>query len=288
MDRSLYVPMFFFFSILASADFILCITCVPKTLGILWLKAQIIIISYLPHPVVFSPLRVLLDSAIVLGMAFDHYMVICSPLRYTLVSDTWNDFKIMVGIFGQSFSTILLVVFLVMCLPFCRKLIISHTYCEQIGVVRLASADISINIWYGFAVPIMTVILDLILIGISYTLILHAVFYLPPRDTHQKAFSTHSSHISVILIFYTPAMFSVLTHCFGHNISHTFHITSAILYVATPPAHNPSCTYKNKTDWGQDPPSNSFLKGCSDLGMRTWRKRLWEINNHIDLIEFLM
>lgn len=86
MDRSLYVPMFFFFSILASADFILCITCVPKTLGILWLKAQIIIISYLPHPVVFSPLQVLLDSAIVLGMAFDHYMVICSPLRYTLVS----------------------------------------------------------------------------------------------------------------------------------------------------------------------------------------------------------
>ncbi|XP_015093847.1 olfactory receptor 52H1-like [Vicugna pacos] len=239
VDHSLHEPMFFFLSMLASADLILSTTCVPKTLGIFWLKAQEITFAGCLTQLFFLHFSFFLDSAILLAMAFDRYMAICSPLRYTSLLTPRTIVKIMVGIVGRSFSVILPVVFLVKRLPFCRTRIIPHTYCEHIGVARLACADISINIWYGFAVPVMTVISDLIFIGISYTLILHAVFHLPSRDARQKALSTCGSHVSVILIFYTPAMFSVLAHRFGHNISHTFHIMFANLYVAIPPALNP-------------------------------------------------
>ncbi|XP_006185721.2 LOW QUALITY PROTEIN: olfactory receptor 52H1 [Camelus ferus] len=239
VDHSLHEPMFFFLSMLASADLILSTTCVPKTLGIFWLKAQEITFAGCLTQLFFLHFSFSLDSAILLGMAFDRYMAICSPLRYTSVLTPSTVVKIMVGIVGRSFSVILPVVFLVKRLPFCRTRIIPHTYCEHIGVARLACADISINIWYGFAVPVMTVISDLIFIGISYTLILHAVFHLPSRDALQKALSTCGSHVSVILIVYTPAMFSVLAHRFGHSISHTFHIMFANLYVAIPPALNP-------------------------------------------------
>ena len=124
-------------------------------------------------------------------------------------------------------------------LPFCRTRINPHTYCEHIGVARLACADIFINIWYGFAVPVMTIISDMILTGISYTLILQVVFHLPSRDAHQKALCTCGSHVGIILMFYTPAMFSGLTHCFGHSICHTFHIMFASLYVTIPRALKP-------------------------------------------------
>ncbi|XP_022377755.1 olfactory receptor 52H1-like [Enhydra lutris kenyoni] len=239
MDHSLHEPMFFFLSMLASADLILCTTCVPKTLGIFWLKAQKIIFPSCLTQMFFLHFSFFLDSAILLGMAFDRYMAICSPLRYTSVLTPRTIVKIMVSIVVRSFSVILPVVFLVKRLPFCRSCIIPHTYCEHIGVARLACADISINIWYGFAVPVMTVISDLILIGISYSFILHAVFHLSSRDAREKALSTCGSHVSVILIFYTRAIFSALTHRFGHNISLTFHIMFANLYVAIPPAFNP-------------------------------------------------
>ena len=128
---------------------------------------------------------------------------------------------------------------MVMRLPFSRTPINLHIYCEHIGVARLAYAVISISIWYGFAVPIMTIISDMILTGISYTLILRAAFHLPSRDALQKALCTCGSHVSAILMFYTPAMFSGLTHRFGHSISHTFHIMFASLYVAIPHALKP-------------------------------------------------
>ena len=180
-----------------------------------------------------------LDSAILMAMAFDRYVAICSPLRYNAILNPKTIIKIVVGISFRSFCIILPVVFLLIRLPFCRTHIIPHTYCEHIGVARLACADISINIWYGFCVPIMTVISDVILIAVSYTLILCAVFRLPSQEARQKALGTCGSHVCVILMFYIPAFFSILAHRFGHNVSRTFHIMFANLYIVIPPALNP-------------------------------------------------
>lgn len=80
----------------------------------------------------------------------------------------------------------------------------------------------------------MTIISDLTLTGISYTLTLHAVFHLPSNDALLKALSTCGSHVSVILIFYTSTMLSALTHYFCQNISCTFYIMFFGLYRAIP------------------------------------------------------
>nr|XP_020020698.1 olfactory receptor 52H1-like [Castor canadensis] len=238
-EHSLHEPMFFFLSMLAATDLILSNTCVPKTFSIFCLGPQEISFPGCLIQMFFLHYSFAMDSAILMAMAFDRYVAICFPLRYTTILTHQTITKIVMGIISRSFCIIFPCVFLLKRLPFCQTLIIPHTYCEHIGVARLACADISINIWYGLAVPIMTVTSDLILIGISYTLILRAVFNLPSNEARQKALSTCASHVGVILMFYTPAIFSVLVHRFGHNIPHSFHILFANLYVAIPPAINP-------------------------------------------------
>ncbi|XP_037695603.1 olfactory receptor 52H1-like [Choloepus didactylus] len=239
VERSLHEPMFFLLSMLAMTDLILSTASVPKTLSIFWLGDQEIPIAGCLTQIFFIHYSSFLDSAILMSMAFDRFVAICSPLRYTTILTPKTIIKIIVAISFRSFCIILPVVFLLTRLPFCRTHIIPHTYCEHIGVARLACADISINIWYGFFVPFLIVISDVILIAISYIFILCAVFHLPSREARQKALGTCGSHVCVILMFYIPAFFSVLAHRFGHNVSHSFHIMFANFYVVIPPALNP-------------------------------------------------
>ncbi|XP_049636320.1 olfactory receptor 52H1-like [Suncus etruscus] len=239
VERSLHEPMFFFLSMLAMTDLILSTAGVPKMLSIFWLEDRTITFPGCLTQMFFLHCSFVLDSGILLAMAFDRYVAICSPLRYTTILTPKTIIKIIVGISFRSFCVIFPIMFLLKRLPFCKTRIIPHTYCEHIGVARLACADISINIWYGFCVPLMTVISDSVLIAVSYTLILCAVFRLPSRDARQKALGTCGSHVCVILMFYTPGFFSVLAHRFGRNISPTFHIMFAILCIVIPPALNP-------------------------------------------------
>uniref|UniRef100_A0A8D2FPW7 Olfactory receptor family 52 subfamily H member 1 n=1 Tax=Theropithecus gelada TaxID=9565 RepID=A0A8D2FPW7_THEGE len=225
VEHSLHAPMFFFLSMLVITDLILSTVCVPKTFSIFWFGSQTISFPGCLTQLFFLHYSFVLDSVILLAMAFDCYMAICSPLRYTTILTPKTIIKIAARICFQSLCVFVPCVFLVNHLPFC--------------IVRLACADISINIWYGFCVPIMMVISDVILIAVSYALILCAVFRLPSQDARQKALSTCGSHVCVILMFYMPAFFSILAHCFGHNVSRTFHIMFANLYIVIPPALNP-------------------------------------------------
>ncbi|KAM4845214.1 olfactory receptor 52H1-like [Thomomys bottae] len=240
VERSLHEPMFFFLSMLAMTDLLLSTAGVPKTLSIFWLDAREITFPGCLTQMFFLHYSFVLDSAILMAMAFDRYVAICSPLRYATILTPRTIMKVAAGLSFRSFCIILPDVFLLTRLPFCgTRILIPHTYCEHIGVARLACADISINIWYGFCVPIMTVISDVVLIAVSYTLILRVVFRLPSQDARQKALGTCGSHVCVILMFYTPAFFSILAHRFGPNVSRTFHIMFANLYIVIPPALNP-------------------------------------------------
>jgi olfactory receptor len=239
IEHSLHEPMYFFLSMLAITDILLSTTTVPKALAIFWLHAHDIAFDACVTQVFFVHTMFVGESAILLAMAFDRFVAICAPLRYTTVL-TWPVVgRIAVVVVIRSFCIIFPVIFLLKRLPFCRTNIVPHSYCEHIGVARLACADITANIWYGFSVPIVMVILDVIFITVSYSLILRAVFRLPSQDARHKALGTCGSHLCVILMFYVPSFFTLLTHRFGHNIPRHVHILLANLYVVVPPMLNP-------------------------------------------------
>lgn len=120
-------------------------------------------------------------------MAFDRYIAICFPLRYSTILTHTLIGKIGVTIFLRSYCTIFPIIFLLKRLNFCQNNIIPHTFCEHIGLAKYACNDIRVNIWYGLFVLMSTVVLDALLIFVSYVLILHAVFHMSSQDARHKA-----------------------------------------------------------------------------------------------------
>ncbi|ELV13571.1 Olfactory receptor 52B6 [Tupaia chinensis] len=237
---SLQEPMYIFLCMLASADILLSTSTMPKVLANFWLGSSYISFDGCLTQMFFIHFLYVADSAVLLAMAFDRYVAICSPLRYATILTSKVIGKIAMATLARSFIIMFPSIFLLKRLHYCRINIIAHTFCEHMGIARLSCSDISINVWYGLAAALLSTGLDIILIAVSYIHILRAVFHLSSGDARSKALSTCGSHLCVILLFYIPALFSVFAYRFGRKyIPRYVHILLANLYVVIPPMLNP-------------------------------------------------
>ncbi|XP_047549698.1 olfactory receptor 52B4-like [Lutra lutra] len=239
IKSSLHEPMYLFLCMLAGVDIVFATTTEPKALAIFWCNSREISLNSCIAQLYFQHSSFISESGILLMMAFDRYIAICYPLRYTMILPHSLIGKIGVAVFMRAHCTIFPMIFLLKRLTFCRNNILPHTFCEHIGLAKYACDDIRVNIWYGFFVLMSTVILDIVLIFVSYTLILHAVFRIPSRDARHKALNTCGSHVCVIVLFYGPGIFSVLTQRFGRHIPLHVHILLANVSMLAPPMLNP-------------------------------------------------
>uniref|UniRef100_A0A8C7BWN5 Olfactory receptor n=1 Tax=Neovison vison TaxID=452646 RepID=A0A8C7BWN5_NEOVI len=240
IKSSLHEPMYLFLCMLAGADLVLSTCIVPQALAIFWFHAGEISLDQCITQVFFYSSTFISESGILLMMAFDRYIAICYPLRYTTIFTGALIGKVGMIIFLRSYGTIFPIIFLLKRLTFCQNNIIPHTFCEHIGLAKyFACADIRVNVWYGLSVLLSTVVLDALLILVSYTLILNAVFHLPSRGARQKALGTCGSHLGVISMFYLPGIFTIITQRFGHHVPLHTHILLANICMLAPPMLNP-------------------------------------------------
>ncbi|XP_015846273.1 olfactory receptor 52D1-like [Peromyscus maniculatus bairdii] len=238
-DVSLHEPMYLFLCMLAVADLVVCTTAVPKLLSLFWFHDGEISFEACLTQVFLIHSCSTMESGFFLAMAFDRYVAICNPLRHSAILTHTVTGKIGLAVVLRGLALLSPHPFLLSWLPYCKTNIISHTYCEFMALIKIACAETSIRRAYSLVVAFLTGGVDFILIICSYVLILNTVFHLPSKDARLKTLSTCGSHVCVILVSYTPAFFSFLTHRFGHKVTPKVHIFVANIYLLVPPMVNP-------------------------------------------------
>ncbi|XP_023970453.2 olfactory receptor 52R1-like [Chrysemys picta bellii] len=238
-EPSLHLPMYYFLCMLAITDLVLSTSILPKMLSIFWFYSREINFSACLTQMYFILSFFVIESGILVAMAFDRYVAICDPLRHSTILTNPVVAKIGLTLVLRGVMLVLPYPFLARRWPYCRTNIIPNTYCEHIAVVKLACADISLSSYYSLSVAFLVIGMDVFFIVVSYTQILRAIFSLPTKDARLKTFGTCGSHLCVILAFYIPHLFATLTQRFGHNVALHLRVLMANMYLLVPPMLNP-------------------------------------------------
>lgn len=238
-QETFHKPMYLFLSMLSIIDLVASATTTPKILCIFWLNNKEIDFNACLAQLFLIHALSMMESTVLLAMAFDRYVAICYPLRYASILT--NSMIAKIGVLAIIRGSFLMAPapFLIRRLSYCRTNIIAHTYCEHMAVVKIACTDTTINQVYGLTVALLVIAVDIMCITVSYSAIVRTVFRLSSKEARHKALGTCAPHICVILISYVPALFSFFTHRFGHNIPLHIHIIFANLYILIPPMCNP-------------------------------------------------
>ncbi|XP_044870345.1 olfactory receptor 10V1-like [Mauremys mutica] len=210
-DCSLHTPMYFFLANLAVLEIFYSSVIAPLALvNLLSGRKATISLAGCGTQMFFFVFLGSADCILLAVMAYDRYVAICHPLRYTLIMN-WTVCACLVsGSLVLGFQLALQLTILLFHLPFCGTNEINHFYCDVLPVLRLACADTQIHQAIIFVVSVIVLTIPFLLICISYVFIVAAILKIRSAAGRHRAFSTCSSHLTVVLLQYGCCSFIYL------------------------------------------------------------------------------
>ncbi|MBZ3869145.1 Olfactory receptor 7G1 [Sciurus carolinensis] len=200
-DSHIHTPMYFFLCNLSFNDICISMTTIPKMLLNILTGDQSITYTGCLTQVAFVMISSYWENFLLAVMAYDRYVAICHPLRYTVImKPCFLILLVLVSLF-VSIVDALLHTLLLLRLSFCRDPEIPQFFCEFAQVIKLSCSDtftdnliILIAVCVFAGVPLSGIIF-------SYIHIVSSVLRMPSSGGKQKAFSTCGSHLSVVCLF---------------------------------------------------------------------------------------
>ncbi|KAE8612045.1 hypothetical protein XENTR_v10012692 [Xenopus tropicalis] len=206
-DAQLHTPMYFFLGNLAFLDMSYSSVTVPRMLSDFISKSTTIsypaCITQMFFFIYFASAELFLLAA----MSYDRYVAVCHPLHYTQIM-SWKVCAQMISvvwILGLLYS--LVHTLFSLRLTFCRSKIIHNFFCDLPHLFQLSCTDTFINFVVIFVVGGILGLLAFAITFLPYVHIISAVLKIKSNDGKRKAFSTCTSHITVVSIFYASIIF---------------------------------------------------------------------------------
>ncbi|XP_064131240.1 olfactory receptor 4P4-like [Loxodonta africana] len=199
-------PMYFFLKYLALADLCYTSTVTPKLLTDLLEETNTISYASCMAQLFAMHFCSGIGIFILTVMAYDRYVAICKPLHYTVIMSRRRCYVLVFACCTGAFLHSLVQCLLTINLPFCGPNEIDHYFCDAYSLLKLACTDTYI---FGILVVAnsgMMGLVNFVVLMLSYFLILYTV-RVHPAKSRNKALSTCSSHITVVVLFFAPILY---------------------------------------------------------------------------------
>ncbi|XP_037703330.1 olfactory receptor 6C74-like [Choloepus didactylus] len=207
LDSHLKTPMYFFLRNFSLLEISMTSTCIPKFLVSLASKDKTITYNACAIQLFLVILFGASEFFLLAAMSYDRYVAICKPLHYTTIMSNTICTKLVFSSWLAAFLEVFPGLMMGLQLDFCAEIIIDHFLCDYGPVLQLSCTDTSYLEIFCFTLSIVTLLVTLMLVIISYTLIIRTILKIPSAQKRKKAFSTCSSHMIVLCISYGSCIF---------------------------------------------------------------------------------
>nr|XP_033793497.1 olfactory receptor 1468-like [Geotrypetes seraphini] len=209
-DPQLHTPMYFFLGNLSFMDMCFSSITVPKMLTNLLSENKIISFGGCITQLFFFIFFLGAECMLLSIMAYDRFIAICDPLHYITIMNRWVCLGMTAALWAISCLNATLHALLISHLTFCHSNNIHHFFCDLTPLLKPSCVDTSVNELVIFTEGSLLVLVPFLVILISYVRIISTILKIQSTNGRHRAFSTCSSHLTVVTLFYGTLMFMYL------------------------------------------------------------------------------
>nr|XP_006135769.1 olfactory receptor 11G2-like [Pelodiscus sinensis] len=146
------------------------------------------------------------ECLLLTAMALDRYLAICEPLRYPILMSPRRCWMLAASCWLAGFLWFIVPIVLISRLPFCSPYTLDHFLCDPGPLLAASCSPAPQTEEFFYTVSSLIILATFLFTLASYGLIVRAVLRLPAGAGRHKAFSTCTSHLAVVGLFYGSVM----------------------------------------------------------------------------------
>lgn len=201
-DHNLHTPMYFFLGNLSCLETFYSSTILPRMLNSFLTGKRTIPVWGCFIQYYFFGSLVGSECYLLAIMSYDRYLAICRPLHYSVLMNDTLCIQLTLGSCMSCFLLNSITTYLMSQLRFCGPHMLDHFFCDFTPVIKLACGDTHQMELMAFILSSLIAFAPFLLTLISYSSIIYTILRIPSASGKQKAFSTCSSHLTVVIVFY--------------------------------------------------------------------------------------
>ncbi|XP_073479896.1 olfactory receptor 5P55-like [Aquarana catesbeiana] len=236
-SKSLHSPMYFFLSQLSIYDILLSTDILPNMISTVLVKKTVMSFSECLTQFYFLVMTESSECLLLTVMSWDRYLAICKPLHYSLKMNYQVCWILVILCWISGFFSVFIYTLTMKKLQICGPNIIDHFFCDFVPIMQLSCSDTTTAHLELTVLGVFFVILPFFTIFVSYSYIIVTILKIPSITGRQKVFSTCSSHLTVVSIYYVT-LFCVYLAPWREE-TQTLNKLLSLLYTVVTPMINP-------------------------------------------------